>query len=191
MVQHINIVKYREIPSNFCLNARFTLKILLIIKLLVIIFNFLGYSIYLFNIPQYLLTFLYDVVIIFVGIACFSFVKKYKYVLISILALFIMIIYGSNIAFYNETTVYNKFISPDNQSIIVTKSNGYLFSGKTKFYTQNGFILSNTNISIELDEGYQNIRNADVEVLWSDSLVTFNYVENESNSIILSKEIKL
>lgn len=190
MVQHINIVKYREIPNNFCLGCRLALKILLIIKLFIIIFNLLGYSIYLFNIPQYLLTFFYDVAIIIVSICCFSLVNKFKYVLISILGFFIIVIYGTNVSFYNENTVYDKYTSLDNKNVIVTKSNGYLFSGKTNFYYQHGIILENTNTTIQFDEGYQQFRNAETDVIWGDGLVTFNYYD-ENNVLLVTKDILL
>lgn len=189
MVEYIDIVKYREIPNNFCLVSRFALKVMLIFKLAVIIFNLFGYSIYVFNIPQYLVTYVYDVILIILGVCSFSLVQKYKYVLLSILGLLIAIMYGTNVIFYNETTVYNEYTSSIDNTKIVTKSNGYLFSGKTKFYIQKGIVLKNTKVNIELDEGYQQIRNAQIDIVWEDSLATFNYYDSDTNSLILSKSI--
>lgn len=189
MVEHIDIIKYREIPNKFCLNSRFALKIMLVIKLVVIIFNFMGYSIYIFDIPQYLVTYIYDVVLIILGICSFSLVQKFKYVLLSILGVLIAVIYGSNLKFYNETTVYNQYESTINDTKIVTKSNGYLFSGKTKFYIKNGILLKNTNVVLELDDGYQQIRNATIEIIWESHSATFNYYDD--NVLILAQTVPI
>lgn len=189
MVQHIDIIKYREIPNKFCLSSRVALKILLIIKLAVIIFNLFGYSIYIFDVPQYLVTYIYDIILIILGVCSFSLVQKFKYVLLSILALFIVVIYGTNIKFYNETTVYNQYYSTIDDTKIVTKSNGYMFSGKTTFYIKKGIVLMNTNISIQLDEGYQKIRNATIETIWESHSATFNYYDGDN--LILSQLVLL
>lgn len=190
MVQHIDIIKYREIPNKFCLNSRVALKILLIIKLAVIIFNCMGYSIYIFNIPQYLVTYIYDIILVILGICSFSLVQKYKYVLLSLLGLFVVVIYGTNLKFYNETTVYNQYSSTIDNTKIVAKSNGYLFSGKTTFYIQNGIILKNTKTTIQLDEGYQQIRNATIETIWDSHSAVFNYYD-DNNNLLISQSILL
>lgn len=188
MVQHIDIVKYREIPNKFCLSSRFALKVMVVLKLVVIIFNCLGYYFYIFDMPQYLLTYICDIIIIILGICSFSLAQKFKYTILSILGAIIVIIYGTNLKFYNETTVYNQYTSTIDGTKIVTKSNGYLFSGKTTFYIKNGIILKNTGINFQLDEGYQQIRNASTEIIWESGSVTFNYYD-DSNHLFLSQTI--
>lgn len=189
MIQDIKIVKYREIPNKFCLTSRFILKIMLVVKFIFIIINFFGYSIYLFDIPQYKITYIYDLIILILGIASFSLVHKWKFIPISILAFLIAVAYGSSVITYNENTIYKEYVSPDNK-VLVTKSSGYLFSGKTYFYIKNGFILKNTNVTIELDDGYQKLRNAETEIIWSDELIQISYYD-ENNNLLLSKEIQI
>lgn len=189
MVQHINIIKYREIPNKFCLTSRLILKLMLIFKLLIVVLNIFGYSIYILDIPQYKITYIYDIIILILGVCSFSLVNKLKFIPITIVALILAVAYSSNVIAYNETTIYNEYTSPDNIKVI-SKSSGYLFSGKTNYYIKHGFILKNTNQIIELDEGYQQIRNAETEVHWNDDSVTFNYYDS-NYALILSKNIEI
>lgn len=191
MVQHINIVKYREIPNKFCLTSRFIFKVMVIIKLLILTINCFGITIYVFDIPQYLLSFALDIILILLSICCFSLVKKSKYILLSILAILLITAYGSNILFYNENTTYTEYISPIDNTIIVVKSSGYLFSGTTNYYIKQNILLKNTKITVELDEGYQQVRNADTQIDWTEDSATFNYYNKDTNEYILSKVIPL
>ncbi len=189
MIQHVNIVKYRQIPNKFCLTSRTVLKIMLVIKLIFIVLNILGYSLYILDIPQYKITYIYDIILLILCVCSFSLVHKWKFIPISIITFLIGVAYSSNIISYNETTIYNEYTSP-NDKIIVSKSSGYLFSGETNFYFKYGFILKNTNQTIRLDEGYQQVRNSIAKVSWFDEYVVFDYYD-ENDNLVLTKQVNM
>lgn len=197
MLVKVNIkTKTEKLPLRlFCKISRIVLVLSVVLRLVVLIMDLCGVSLYLggeVN-PSYLLLG-FDAFILAMAVCSFNFREKKLYLFPILLALLILGIYTSSLVSTNKNVRYKDFSSPDNKTEIVLRERGYMYSGETLFYKRiSPLFISRLDQKIALNDGYQPIARARVGIDWGDDYNTalITYYEEQTDEQIYQISLDL
>ena len=176
------IITPHVLPPMLVRICRKTAPVLLIIRAVTLVMLLFGVKFWFSSaVSGTLVFFLYDIVLIASLVGCIRFPKRWLYVLPGILAAGILLVYGMNLAAYQKDVQTFVFESETDNRTLVVEERSYLFSGTTTFYNQTGPFLVKTGQTIKCDDGYQTLRNAKKQADFTETGVTFSYVDEQGN----------
>ena len=176
------IITPHVLPPMLVRICRKTAPVLLIIRAVTLVMLLFGVKFWFSSaVSGTFVFFLYDIVLIASLVGCIHFPKRWLYVLPGILAAGILLVYGMNLAAYQKDVQMFVFESETDSRTLVVEERSYLFSGTTTFYNQAGPFLVKTGQTITRDDGYQTLRNAKKQADFTETGVTFSYVDEQGN----------
>ena len=153
----------------WCRLCRTAVFFLLLFRVVLLIFNLLGYMVLFRTVGQSVIFFFYDAVLLILCIFSFHFRRKPGYWIACVLLLPILLLYGTNVFSYAGDTSYLSFLSPQGTNTLVVRETGSIFSGECRFYRKvNGGLVKDTGARIRIDDGYQSFRDNPRQIVWLD-----------------------
>lgn len=192
MQQPIPVVFKKPTPT-FCRICRIAVLPLLLLRIAIVVLYSVGLELYFANIPHQLWGFFLDVLLLgaLAGSVWLGTLRRSTPFII--VFLLVCAVYAANLFPYLSEYNEQEFVSPSKKSAVVVRSKGYMYSGKVSYYEKQGVLLRDTKEGFALDEGFQSIGSARLEVSWNEeeTEVSLTYLDLKTGEILLEKKISV
>lgn len=192
MQQPIPVV-FKKATSRFCKGCRIAALPLLLLRIAMVVMYSSGIELYMLDIPHSFWAFVLDLLLLTALAGSIWLGRSKRSLPFFIIAFLIAVIYAANL--FPHLREYNEqiYISPSQNSTLVVRTKGYMFSGRICYFEKKSVLLQDTKECLLLDDGFQSLGNATVQAEWSqdESLVVFTYVDSKTGEMILKKEVTL